>query len=328
MKIKEVTDKVVWEKAIADICSHSYFQAWNWGEVEKTQNRKVWRLGVYKNNKLVGISQILKIEARRGTFLHIRHGPLLESWDKSVFAFWLKHVRLLAKNEKAWFIRISPQVETQKQEFLSGFEFINAPIHSMDAELVSVVNLEKSEDEILKAMRKNTRNLIRRAGRDGVVVRSCSIDEFITLYAETASRHGFVPHQMIEQEYRTFVKDGQVELYGAYFEKKLLATALIAYYGKQAIYHHGASIYSKIPATYRLQWAVIKRAKEKGFSEYNLYGIADTENKSHPWWGLTMFKKGFGGETRQYLHAQDLPLTPLYYITYAIEKIRKIKRGY
>src|SRR3989344_5682679 len=99
MKIKEVTDKKIWEKFISDYSPVSLFQSWNWGEaIRKLQiiplqrdpanggtNYKLqilWRLGVYDDNNLVGIAQVVKVIAKRGTFLHIRHGPILREWKK------------------------------------------------------------------------------------------------------------------------------------------------------------------------------------------------------------------------------------------------------
>jgi lipid II:glycine glycyltransferase (peptidoglycan interpeptide bridge formation enzyme) len=63
-------------------------------------------------------------------------------------------------------------------------------------------------------------------------------------------------------------------------------------------------------------------------ARYNFWGIAPEGKKNHPWNGLTGFKKGFGGEAHEYLHAQDLPCSPLYILPKTIETIRRIKKGY
>jgi lipid II:glycine glycyltransferase (peptidoglycan interpeptide bridge formation enzyme) len=199
----------------------------------------------------------------------------------------------------------------------------------MDAEIVSRIDLRKSEDELLLSMRKNTRYLIRKGIRLGIkVVRSKDISLFMDLYNQTAARHDFVPHESIDQELRQFSASENAELLVSSYHSKPLAAAIVCYYGNQALYRHGASIPSDIPAAYILQWEIIKRAKERGYTYYNMFGIADSDRKSHPWYGLTLFKKGFGGETVQYLHGQDLVLSYRYWINYLVETIRKTRKGY
>jgi len=100
--------------------------------------------------------------------------------------------------------------------------------------------------------------------------------------------------------------------------------------GEYAFYHHGASqnTYPKIPTAYAVQWAAIREAKKRGIKLYNFWGIAPDENdKKHPWAGLTLFKKGFGGYRTNYLHAQDLPLSWKYWISWSIELIRRKMRN-
>jgi len=104
---------------------------------------------------------------------------------------------------------------------------------------------------------------------------------------------------------------------------------MILFYNHQAIYHHSASIPSKAPVNYLLQWEVIKEAKRRGKSVYNFWGIAPDGLDRHPWKNLTLFKKGFGGEQVNYLHAHDYPVSKLgYRFNYLVEYFRKIYKGY
>ena len=119
---------------------------------------------------------------------------------------------------------------------------------------------------------------------------------------------------------------GNLQIVSGYFQGELLSSALIVFYNNQAIYHHSASKQQKAPVNYLLQWEVIKIAKNKGKSIYNLWGVAPEDNKNHPWAGLSLFKKGFGGYQKNYVVTQDLPLSFSYYLTYIIERLRKLKR--
>lgn len=296
-----------WDNYILKHAPSALFQSWKWGEVEKKLGHKVWRLEWPD-----AIAQVVKVEARRGTFLHIRHGPIGKIHVDDLIK--------LAKHESVWFIRISPQVQHIEEK-----GFVSAPIHAMDGELCWVLDLTLPEEELLTNMRKTTRYEIRRAQKLGVTVtKSHDLKTFFDLYDQTSSRHNFVQHKGIREEFDLL----DAELFLASYERKILAAAIILSFGDEAIYHHGASISSKVPASYLLQWEAIREAKIRGKSVYNFWGIAPENRPNHPWRGITLFKKGFGGREIRFIHAHDLPISPLYAITRTIEMGRKILKGY
>lgn len=75
MDIKEINNKEVWEGFSGQCEEKTFLNSWNWGEFQKREGNKIWRLGIYDNEQLVAIILIIKIRARRGTFLFIPHGP-------------------------------------------------------------------------------------------------------------------------------------------------------------------------------------------------------------------------------------------------------------
>ena len=71
---------------------------------------------------------------------------------------------------------------------------------------------------------------------------------------------------------------------------------------------------------------MIQEAKKRGCTLYNFWGVSPDNKPKHPWAGLSLFKKGFGGFEETYLHAQDKPLTKKYWLNYIIETVRRLKR--
>ena len=59
---------------------------------------------------------------------------------------------------------------------------------------------------------------------------------------------------------------------------------------------------------------------------YNFWGVVPESEKNHPWAGLSLFKKGFGGKEKEYVKTQDYILSPMYWLTYIFEELRKRKR--
>lgn len=330
--IYSVTDRTVWDTFVENHCPYALFQHWDWGCVQEALGTSIWRFGYFANKKLCGVSQVVKIQARRGTFLHIRHGPIVEDGNKKIWEAFLSYLKILGKKEHAMFIRISPLVEPCQEEFFKHFGFLSSAIHAMDAERCLVLDLKETDDALLTNMRKTTRYEIRRAEKLGVKVQMSEnindVETFLSLYKKTSSRHGFVEHHGLKEEFSVFKKNSNAVLFFAWYEDMCIASALVLFVGGQAIYHHGASIPSSSGASNLLQWRAIQEAKKRGMKLYNFWGIAPEGKAHHPWNGLTLFKKGFGGKIIEYLHAMDLPLSPWYVGSYAIEYFRKVRKGY
>ncbi len=335
LSILPIQDKDQWETFVQSTTAYTFLHAWNWGEFNRTMKHLPFRLGIFDNGILVGVALFIKIQARRGTFLFCPHGPLIDWENPEHLDMLLEYVKELAKQQGVSFIRISPLIHEQAQSrrIFRQRGFRDAPIH-MHAEASWILDIRPDEDELLANMRKNTRYGIRRGGREGVeVIQSCDLSKvslFNVIYQETVNRHSFVPYskEYLERQVNSFIADGQVEIFLARYGEEILSVAIIMFYGNIAFYHHGASSsrYPKIPASYSLQWAIIKAAKQRACTHYNFWGIAPNDDPEHPWAGLTFFKQGFGGFREDYLHAQDLPLTPTYWFTYLVETIRRWRR--
>lgn len=332
--LSPVDSKDIWEEFLLRHAPQALFQSWLWGEVQKKSGETVDRFGLFDGKELVGIAQITVTRAKRGTFLHVRHGPV---WKKQSKTYWREFMKLIipiAKKEGAWFVRISPLLINTEEHRKLVFELglSPAPIHEVDAERCWVLDLDKTEEEILMGMRKTTRYEIRLAQKSGVTVRQSQdpndLKYFFKLYEETLKRHGFVAHGSISEEFEIFAKENKAMLFLGFYKEEIIACTIVLFYGGQAIYHHGASLPSKVPVSYLVQWEAILEAKKRGIKLYNFYGIAPEDKPNHPWRGITLFKKGFGGREINYIHSHDLPVSPLYVIPRAVEGIRTRMRGY
>lgn len=340
LKIREIDSKKDWERFLQkqEIAMYPFFQSWNWGEVQIQLGFDVVRVGIVDQikNELLGVCQIIDIKAKRGHYLHVRHGPVLSKFSEGNFDVVLAYLKKMAEEKKASFIRVSPFIRKEYigDTFFKKRGFINAPIYNMDAEICWVLDVTKSEDLLLKEMRKTHRYLIRKSQSMSIkIIRSKNvndIEKFYPLYTKLSQRKHFVPHKGVREEFAVFAKENNAVLLLAEYDKNIIAGAMVVFTPEMAIYRHGASLegYRDVPASYYLQWGAIKEAKKRSIKLYNFWGIAPFENKNHPWQGLTLFKTGFGGERREFMHAQDLPLSPLYWKTYGIELLTRVLRGY
>jgi len=355
MEVKEINNKEDWESFLSGCEEKTFLDSWNWGEFQKKESKawkgKIWRFGIYKKKEMVSLFLAVLIRAKRGTFLFVPHGPVLKKETgyeikKDVLEALLKVLKELAKKEKAAFIRISPiwkRNEENKKVFKEA-GFRKAPIH-MHPETTWEMTVSLEEEELLKNMRKTTRYLIRQGlkNRDIEIIKSIDVNDlnkFYEIYKKTAERQGFVPFSFdyIKEQFLSFLTDNEIVIFLGKYKEEVVSSAIVVFWQKTAFYHHGASLSkynnNKIPVSYLVQWEIIKEAKKRGCEKYNFWGVAPFKkkgekgelNKNHPWYGLSLFKMGFGGYLKEYVRTRDFVLSPMYYFTYFLETIRRIKR--
>ncbi|MFZ6014814.1 MAG: lipid II:glycine glycyltransferase FemX [Patescibacteria group bacterium] len=337
IQVKKIEDQIIWDDFLASTKPNTFLQSWAWGEFNKRNGEEVVRLGCYKEDMLCGIALVILIRAKRGSFLLIPHGPIIQNdtdYKDSIKAI-VDYLKNINEYNICSFIRICPLkiANSENEDLFLSLSFKQAPIH-MHPELAWMIDLKQNEDEILKGMRKTTRHAIKKAESEGVEIIASNdpddIDKFLEVYNQTVSRQHFVPFskKYLLNEFNEFNKDQQIQYYFAQYNNKIISAAIIIFDKNGAYYHHGASTHEfpNIPGSQLLQWEAIKQAKQKGCQIYNFWGIAPDENPNHPWAGLSRFKKGFGGYAEEYVHAKDYVLKMSYWLNWVIEYIRRKKR--
>jgi lipid II:glycine glycyltransferase (peptidoglycan interpeptide bridge formation enzyme) len=337
--IKEITDKKTWNDFVLDLKPNTFLQTWEWGQVQKQDGEDVRYAGVFEGDTQIGAALIVIVHARRGRFLLCPHGPLfVKTVDISkYFPELIDYCRALAKQEHAVALRVAPLLET-KEENRKLFEqhgFRPAPIH-IHAELTWVLDITPPEEHLLQDMRKTTRHAIKKAIKEGITVTvstsAADIETFWPLYTATRSRHQFVPFskQFLRTQVEQFGAENRMYMTFAHYKGKCVGAAILMHVGGTVFYHHGASekLPSSLPAMQLLQWESIKEARRRGAARYNFWGIAPDDEPNHPFAGITVFKKGFGGYAIDYMHAQDLPLALGYWKLWTVEILRKYRRGF
>ena len=334
--IKEVFDKKTWEDFLCMRPEANFLQSWQWGEFHKNLGNTIKRVGLYDKSKLAGVMLSIVEDAKRGRFLTVPGGPIISWEDSRMTKAFAREAKQQAKESNCVFDRVRPQLESNKltKDLFEKNGFINAPMH-LHAELTSQLDITKKEEELLSNMRKTTRYEIRHAQSLGVKITTTrdpeNIRKFYDLQISTSKRQKFVPFSFdfLYKQFKSFAMENKALLFTASFEDVILAQAFVIFYANEAVYHYGASASEgrKYPGAYLIQWEAIREAKKRGIKRYNFWGVAPPNQQNHRFYGISLFKRGFGGQDFQYLHAQDLIISyPRYFVNYLVEYSRKIFR--
>lgn len=274
--------------------------------------------------------------AKRGRYLEIPGGPVL-NWDNpDSLEPAIARMLAIAKKHHCAFVRIRPQLldTPENRTLLKKLGGKIAPMH-LAAEHTVILDLTKSEEELLKNMRRQTRYEVRRALKLGITVESDDTEDFFKdfhlVQKATAARQHFVPPDLrtLLAEHEAFKGNAKIYIARTKDGSAPIAYGLILIDGEEAAYYEAAStdLNRKLPGAYALQWQVIRDLKQAGVKRYNLWGIAPPNQPEHRYAGVTTFKTGFGGEVVAFVPAHDFIVNKLKYAPdYLIETIRKKRR--
>ena len=335
---KLVEDGQAWNSFALTHPESSFLVSWEWGEFITHYKGGYENYGVYEGETLVALLPLSHVKAKRGNYLHLRHAPVM-NWDENeLVEFVFEQISLLGKDKGAHFVRISPRLSESVsiKEMLNSYGYTPALTHEVDAERTLIVDTTKDEEQLTKELRKNYRNYLRKAEKIGIEVIHTDgmehFEEFWNIFTDAVKRNDWVAYSKdyVKKEYEHFAGKGMARMFLSRYEERFISAAIFIYFNDQCVYHHSGSLteFRKIPATYLLQWEAIKYTKSLGISRHNLWGVVGEDEKDHPWYGLSFFKRGFGGYLDQTVHAHDNILHPFAHVTRFYEMIEKRWRGY
>lgn len=249
---------------------------------------------------------------------------------------FLEQIKKISHENGSIFYRLELDIPSTLYALPSTLGFIKA-FEQMQPENTWVLDLNKSEEELLAQMSMRCRYNVRLAEKSGVEIKSDisnkkMLDDFYKLYLLTGKRHGITfRSQLYFQNFLEILgRDGYARIYTTSFtdnnKNKVLSSGIVVYSGQKAIYMFGASSNElrNLKAPNLMVWQMMLDAKKASCKEFDFYGIAPTEDPGHPWAGITSFKKQFGGQQVDILGSYDLIFKPVEYrIFKTLEKIRR-----
>ena len=320
-----------WTEVLEKYPEANFLQSPNYGKMNEILGEKVITED-YNNN---GHALMIVRDAKRGRYLEIPCGPLIDWKNKKSAKEIFEKIAETAKKEKCVFVRIRPQLikDTETMQLLKDLGLKIAPMH-LAAEHTVIIDLRKTEDELLADMRRQTRYEVRRALKQGIIVEKDNSEEifkeFRKIQASTAKRQGFVPPNLKTLLAEREAFGNQIAIYTAKTsEGKPIAYGMIIKDGKEGDYYEAASteLNRKMPGAYALLWQAMRDLKADGYERFNLWGIAPPGQPNHRYAGVTTFKTGFGGKVVEYVPAHDMVINKIAYLkNLLVETARKKRR--
>ena len=329
MEIREIQDnnfKNIWNNfVIANSSPASFLQSWEFGDFcENNLNNKIFRLGVFEDNNLIAVAQFVQKKIFKNKFyLNCQKGPIVkflminDKFLNKIFNLLIYKLKNIKKSNI--FLRIAPPYYGNFQDTVSNFQKPKILVNLKEPESSLILDLSKSEEELLKNMNQKTRYNIRLAERKGIKISKIqapiskdNIDIFYNLMQQTAQRDRinifskkYYQNLLLITDYGLLITQ-----FIAYHNNQPLAIIIVVGFGDTATYFYGASSDEQrnLMPNYLIQWHAIKWSRKNGYKFYDFWGI----NKNG-WAGITRFKKGFGGKELNYVGTFDYVLNKKWY---------------
>lgn len=330
----DAESRTEWDKFITSFEDTNFLQSWDFYEFHISRGKQVVRrLLKDKDGKIVAAYAGVVETAKRGTYMAIAGGPILDWKNKSVVKTVFKDIEEQGKKHRCVFVRVRPQLELSDKslKLMNELGLKKAPMY-LSVEYAGILNLEKSEEEILAAASQGFRRKLRKAEKEGVTVEASTdpaiVKTFYNLEVEHAKRQGFVAfsEDFLTKQFAAFAKNNEVIMYTAKKDGEILAENFMIFYGNEASYHYGVSspLGTKYSAAPLLHMEAMREARKRGIKRYNLWGIVGLDETKHRFYGVSEFKRSFGCEEFKYTPAHDLILNKFkYLLNKTVETIRK-----
>lgn len=295
-------------------------QSLEWGEFRKKTGVKV----IQGSNFLLTIHKISKLPFTIG-YLPKGQMPTEKMIDE---------LKKIGREENCIFIQLEPNIPKEKAPniLISQYPNLHPSAHPLFTKYTFILDLTKSEEELLKNMHSKTRYNIRVAQKYGVEVvednSEKAFEQYLNLTRETTKRQGFYAHSEQYHRYMWNTLKGHKSntelsahlLLAKYRGKTLVAWILFVY--KDTLYYpYGASSskYREVMASNLIMWKTIKFGKKLGLRKFDMWGsLGENPDPNDPWFGFHRFKQGYGPKLVEFVGSFDLVINPLLYQIYKV----------
>jgi lipid II:glycine glycyltransferase (peptidoglycan interpeptide bridge formation enzyme) len=330
MEIKEIIDekyRKVWNEA----AKHP-LQAWEWGEFREKTGVKVVRYGIFNPSTASG--QATLVEPLQITIHKIPHTPWNVGYYPKGNEIVKEHLQALqdiAQKYNCIYVKCEPKIEVGiDTHWLTHNGFRTG--RSLFTKYNFVLDVTKSEEELLAAMKQKTRYNIKVAQKRGVTV---SLDDspeafarYLQLTKETTERQGFYAHgekyhrkmwetlRRASESANRRISPLTADILAARYNGEIITTWVLFQFGDTLYYPYGASTrdHRDVMANNLVMWEAIKIAKERGLHYLDMWGaLGPDADPADPWYGFHTFKQGYGARHVEYIGTWDYVAMPLLY---------------
>ena len=237
MQFLEITEKE-YRKFWENHPLKTFLSAPEIGELRKSNGWDVYFVGVKENSDVVAAAMIVSHKRHFGKYeFYSPRGVLVDYENKELLDCFLKEIKNFVRKHHGYIFRMDPYVIYKERDIDGNIvedgvdhSTVVSHLESLGFKKVSIPDMEqvgwmfslplegKSCEQILKEMKPNTRNTIRKTEKIGITVKELGYDEldrFQNIMVETGERKNFSIRSVdyYQKMYELFHDKGEVKYY-------------------------------------------------------------------------------------------------------------------
>jgi peptidoglycan pentaglycine glycine transferase (the first glycine) len=314
-ELRTCDDASAWDAFVSQAADASVLQAWAWGSLKSRYGWGVQRYFWVDGQAPIGAAAVLRRSLPGGLALNYApRGPILDGHLEQWQAFWQALRERLAQ-DGGTVLKVDPEWTSDAQRAVltgSGALPSRHPIQHQATWLVDI----SGGDEAMMRLKESTRRNVRAGIRQGITVEasqaSAAMDSFYELLQETAAREQFtIRRRAYYQDLLSLFRErGQAAVYLARHEDRLLAGAVMLFFGSKLVYLYGGTREDAkdLKPGYLLHWRAIEDAQRRGCTTYDMWGVPLDPQPGQRGYGYYVFKSRFNGRMVRFIGLYDLPV--------------------
>ncbi len=237
MKFQEITEKEYtdfWEEHPLK----TFLSSPKISKLREKQNWKTYYVGVKEDKKLIAATMLLSHKRHFNKYeFYSPRGYLLDFHNKELLDFFTEEIKKYIKEKKGYIFRVDPYLIYRQRDIdgnivedgednrkvveeLENLGFKKVPVEQTE-QVIWMFSLDlkgKTKEEILKEMKPNTRNQIKKTEKFGITVKEIGYDEldrFQNIMIETGARKDFKVRDLsyFQEMYKLFHDQAEVKYF-------------------------------------------------------------------------------------------------------------------
>ena len=304
-----------WDAFVSQARDASLLQAWAWGSLKSRYGWRVARYFWVDGGTPIGAAAVLRRRLPGGLALYYApRGPILDGRLDQWPAFWQTLRERLAQ-DGGTILKVDPEWTTDAQRAVLTATGALPSRHPIQHQATMLVDISGG-DEAMTRLKESTRRNIRAGIKQGIAVEasqaSAAMDSFYELLGETAAREQFtIRSRAYYQDLLSLFRErGQVAVYLARQEDRLLAGAVLLFFGSKLVYLYGGTRTEAkdLKPGYLLHWRAVEDAQRRGCTTYDMWGVPLDPRPGQRGYGYYVFKSRFNARMVRYIGLYDLPV--------------------
>ncbi len=280
-----------WDDYILENGGHP-LQLWGWGDAKSVHGWSADRFFMHDDDEnIIGASQVLyrKLPWPLRSLAYIPRGPVVDESNREEL------LRSLAEYVKTHHHSVALSIEPDEEVYSVPQGWKLSKNHILPSKTI-ILDLNKSESELLNDMAKKTRQYIRKSSAEAMEIKRVrtmdDLNKCLDIYRLTAKRAKFDLHDY-QYYYDVFSKMADFsQLFASYVDGEPVAFLWLAISADTALELYGGMNEKgqELRVNYALKWHAIRKCREWGLTRYDFGGLLEG--------GVTTFKMGWAvGET-------------------------------